>query len=629
MSTISAEYTSNAPARWRSRMLGLTAGLVVGLLAACGGSSSGSSTSQLAATDGTALITLQDAAGDFQSYIVDVVSIKLKKASGAEVETLPAKARVDFAPLVDLSELVSAGQIPAGEYVSATLTLDYSNASITAEGTSGQSVALTPLDTNGNALTGTLDLGVQFDSRHHLFVTSGRNARLALDFNLAASNMVDLTSATVKVSPMIQATVVPPEQLAIRVRGTLVSTDTTGHSYTVNVRPFHLDSGSAGQVVVHTTSSTHFEIDGNTYTGDAGLTALMNEPPNTVTLAFGTLTTSDFSFTATRVLAGSSAESSNTDRVQGDVIARSGDVLTVRGATLDRRDGSFEFMRGDVTVKLGATTKVTTEGQMGSSNIAAISVGQNIWAAGTVSIDNATGAATLDATTGHVRLNVTPLWGMTSGTVGNPLILALGGIDGRNPAIFNFAGTGASPATDANPAAYALDTGTLDLSGLGTGVPVRLLGFPVPFGTAVNTDFRAETIVTYSNVLSQMLVGWTSSGSVTAFPGLTSTSTSLNLSLDGVGVMHYLQTGPERVDLLSLAAAPQITADSSATFTEYAIGHTKSHRTESYQAFGDFISALAGGLNGATPVLGLAANGRYDSVANSFAADQLAVLLND
>ena len=629
MFPIASDVKSNAPAPWRSRILGLAATFVAGLLTACGGSGSSSSAPQVSADNGSALITLQDVAGDFLSYTVNVVSLKLTKASGADVETLPATARVDFAQLVDLSELVSAGQIPTGEYVGATLTLDYSSASITAEGTSGESVALTPQDTNGNALTGSLDLAVQFDNRHHLIVTPGRNARLALDFNLAASNMVDLATASVKVSPLIQATVVPPAELAIRVRGTLVASDPAGHSYTVNVHPFHLELSTAAQFVVHTTSTTHFEIDGDTYTGDAGLTALTKEPANTVTLAFGTLTTSDYSFTATRVLAGSSAESSNADRVRGDVIARSGDTLTVRGATLDRRDGSFEFMRGDVTVSVATTTKVTTEGQMGTSDTAAISVGQNIWAAGTVSIDSATGTATLDATTGHVRLNITPLWGMTSGTVGNPLILGLGAIDGRNPAIYNFSGTGASPATDANSAAYAIDTGTLDLTGLSANAPVRLFGFPVPFGSAVNTDFRAETIVTYNDVHNQMVVGWTSVGSVAAFPGLSSSSTALNLNLDGVGSMHYLQSGPERLDLLSLTSAPQIIADSTATFTEYAIGHAKSRRAESYQSFGDFISALAGNLSGATPVLGLAGNGRYDAVSDTFAASQLAVLLND
>jgi hypothetical protein len=64
-----------------------------------------------------------DAAGDFLSYIVSLTSLQLQTASGASVETLPAAAQVDFTKLVNLTEVLSAGQIPATDYVSAQLTL--------------------------------------------------------------------------------------------------------------------------------------------------------------------------------------------------------------------------------------------------------------------------------------------------------------------------------------------------------------------------------------------------------------------------------------------------------------------------------------------------------------------------
>ena len=114
---------------------------------------------------------------------------------------------------MSLSELISAGQIPSGDYVAATVTLDYGNASIAADDGAGGSVALTPVDTNGNALTGRMDLDVRLDNRNHLVITHARTARLAFDFNLAISNVVDLASATVQVAPMIQASVVPPADL--------------------------------------------------------------------------------------------------------------------------------------------------------------------------------------------------------------------------------------------------------------------------------------------------------------------------------------------------------------------------------------------------------------------------------
>ncbi len=628
--------TSNSPVRWAARLFKAGVATVAALLVACGGgsgdmggSSNGGSGTSCTGSCGATVITMQDAAGDFLSYTVDVVSLKLRTASGATVETLPATTRVDFAQLVDLSELISAGQIPAGDYVAATMTVDYSNASITADDGAGGSLALTPLDTSGNALTGPVDLTVQLDNRHQLVITPGRTARLAFDFNLAVSNTVDLATASVTVMPLIQATVVPPADLPIRVRGIMVATDTTASTYTVNVRPFHLWSGSAGQVVVHTTGTTSYEVDGTSYTGAAGLAALAAEPANTYTVARGTLQTSDWSFTATRVLAGSSVDGDTMDHVRGVVTARSGDTLTVRGATVDWRAGGFEFMRGSVTVNVAAATKVTEEGATGSFDISDISVGQRISASGTVSVDSVSGAATLDATAGRVRLEITSLWGLVTGSVGNPLVLNLQAIEGRDPSHFNFAGTGASAATDASAAAYAIDTGTLDLSALSVGGPARLFGFPVPFGSATNVDFSAQTLVSYSAVPNVLAIGWTQSGSTTAFPSLSASSTSLNLDLTGVGLVHFLQIGPQRLNLLSLAAAPQIVPDTTALATLYAIGHAHSRRIDNFLAFSDFITALAGDMNGTTAALGIAAAGQYDATGNTFSANHLAVLLND
>ena len=379
---------------WRRRSTGTLSAVLAAafatLLVACGGGGSpgtaGNSggVGSCGADCGAALITLQDAAADFQSYTVDVVSLKLRKASGAVVETLPATARVDFAQLVSLAELISAGQIPSGDYVAATVTLDYGNASIAADDGTGGSVALTPVDTNGNALTGRIELDVHLDNRSHLIITRARTSRLAFDFNLAVSNVVDLASATVQVAPMIQASVVPPADLNIRVRGSLVATDTAAASYTVDVHPFHLNNGDLGQVTVHTTDTTSYEIDGVAYRGAIGLAQLATLPAGSVTAAFGTLQTSDHTFSAERVLAGSSVASNLSDRVHGEVMARSGNTLTVRGATLERRDGSFEYLRGVVTVTIADTTRVTEAGQTGNFGSGAISVGQRIAATGTV-----------------------------------------------------------------------------------------------------------------------------------------------------------------------------------------------------------------------------------------------------
>src|ERR1700749_4259524 len=82
---------------------------------------------------GTSMGTMHDTAGNILSYIVTLTSLQLQTASGASVETLPAATQVDFTKLVNLTEVLSAGQIPAADYVSAQLTLNFANAQITAQ----------------------------------------------------------------------------------------------------------------------------------------------------------------------------------------------------------------------------------------------------------------------------------------------------------------------------------------------------------------------------------------------------------------------------------------------------------------------------------------------------------------
>ena len=177
-----------------------------------------------AQTCGTAMVTMTDAKGDFLSYIVSLTSLQLQTRGGATVETDPATTKVDFSKLVDLSEVLSAGQIPQAEYVAAKLTIDYTNSQISADDGSGNPVPLTPVDSTGQPITGPLTVTVQLDAAHHLKISPNALARLALDFNLAVSNAVDLTADTVTVTPTLVASLVASDTRPVRVRGSLVST---------------------------------------------------------------------------------------------------------------------------------------------------------------------------------------------------------------------------------------------------------------------------------------------------------------------------------------------------------------------------------------------------------------------
>jgi hypothetical protein len=607
---------------------GMSGGTSAGMSAGMGGTATTSSCSS--SSCGASMVTLTDAKGDFLSYTVNLTSLQLQTAAGASVETMPAVTKVDFAQLVELTEVISAGQIPAAEYVSATLTLDYAGANITADDGTGKAVALKPVDAKGAALTGTVTVSVKLDNTNHLLITPGRTGRLAFDFNLAASNTVDLMAATVTVSPTLAATVVPSDDKQVRVRGGLVSASTTANDFVLNVQPFHEQTKTTGQVTVGVSTSTTYQVNGTASVGAAGLAALAALPANTMVAAFGILEKDTQTFTATSVLAGTSLENAAKDLVSGTVIARTGNTLTLRRATVSwHDDGDFESEQQDATVTVAATTAVTKEGATGAFTIADISVGQHIDAFGMAGgAKNTTDPKTLDATAGSVRLDLTPAWGVVTSLAAGSATLKLQSLDGLPVTAFNFAGTGTSAATDATAAAYVINTGTLSQAGLAVNAAARVVGFVTPFGKAP-PDFTAQTLVNFAGVPQALVVDWGQKGSTMAFMGLTATSPSLQLNLTGVGNLHVIQAGPQQIDLTTLATPPTIGPNTMATNVTFTIGHRGKFAVENFNTFAAFVTTLAKDLTPAVSVAAVAATGQYDSKANTFTANRIAVLIND
>ncbi len=606
--------------------------------AGTGATGTGGSSTPMACTGscGTSVLTMTDAAGDFLSYIVTLTSLQLQTAAGASVETLPAATQVDFTRLVNLTEVVSAGQIPAADYVSAKLTLDFTKAQITADNGTGTPVPLAPVDANGNAVTGTLTVTVMLDNSNQLIITPGNTGRLAFDFNLAASNMVNLTAKTVQVAPTLVATVVPSDAKRVRVRGALASVSAAQNDFVVNVRPFAVQTATAGQVTTQVTASTTYLISGTAYVGMAGLAALAALPANTPVAAFGSLQ-SGTQFTATNVLAGTSLQNSAQDRISGTVIARTANRLTVRSALWTRTEGDFDFMMANVMVNVGASTDVLEEGRMGTFTPADISVGQHIDAFG-MATQATNGVVTLDATAGQVQLDITPVWGTITTLAAGSLTLNLQSLDGLPATAFTFAGTGASAAMDATASAYIVNADMLSQTGLAVNAPARAFGFVTPFGKAP-PDFTAQTLENFSAVTSELVVDWGRAGSAMAFTGLTATSTSLKLDLAQVGTVHVVKIGPELLDLTKLAAAPGI-ASAPGTGLVFTIGHAGKFRTDNFNTFAAFVTQLAADLAGTAPTAGtmatttttvdaVAAAGQYDTGTNLLTAKRLVVLLSD
>jgi hypothetical protein len=631
-----------------------------------------------ASTCGSAVMTITDAAGDFLSYKVNLVSLQLQKADGTLVETLPVTTAVDFVQLISLSEVISTRQIPPGNYVAAQVTVDFTNASIMVDDGTGTGVAVKPVDSTGAAL-GQLALTVQLDNSNNLKITAAKASRIGFDFNLLASNMVNMTTKTVTVSPVLEASVVPVDHKQVRVRGDITAVDTANNDYTVSVDPFNdhdanddnNNGGSGGNgndandndkvlpLMVHTTSTTTFEINGAPFSGAAGLAQLATLPANTISVAFGSLSATDQSFTATSVLAGTSVSGGNLDHVQGSVVARVGNILTIHGARMDDRDGNDDdhFMPGNTTVTIAAATAVTEQGQASATpvhSIAEISVGSLVDAFGTASTDSSTGKVTLDATAGRVRLDLTHIQGALAASATGKITLGLTSIDRQPISLFNFTGTGSASGVDTKPTQYVVTTGALSLTPFTVGGSVLGIGFVNSFGTTP-PDFTAVTLANgimgddnddndndgndndnngdnnngdnNSGKGAQMDIDWGNSGTTTPFKALSATDLDLDVANSSIGSKHRIQVDPQDVDIEQLSSDVMIVGATSG-MTLFAITGQHGRMTQNFQSFADFEKALAADLDGTTTALRLTAQGQYDATTNTFTAQRITILLS-
>ena len=136
---------------------------------------------------------------------------------------------------------------PERHLCSASIRLDYANAEVSVE-VNGAPVAATVVNARGQPL-GVVDLDLMLDNRNHVVIAPGRPALLQLDFDLAASHEVDITTvpAIAVAQPFVVATIEPVEDKELRVRGPLVSVDTNASSYVSTCGPSIIRArGSAG-----------------------------------------------------------------------------------------------------------------------------------------------------------------------------------------------------------------------------------------------------------------------------------------------------------------------------------------------------------------------------------------------
>lgn len=609
---------------------------------------------------GIGWVTLSDTQGDFTSYKVNVDSVTLKGNVDGVITAVSTVESVDFTKLNDISQLWSAASIPNDTYTTATIVLDYTNANISVM-VNGVPTKAKVVDTTGAAVT-TQTIHVTLDNGHPLVITptyaSTSAQRLAIDFNLAASNTVNMATSppTVTVKPFMTIATSAPDMKPVRVRGPLINSSVgagatgsaPGGTYTVYVRPFFDEVNSLGSLTIFNGANTVYSINGNTYIGTAGLTVLSQlSAGTTMTAAYTTYvptatpSTTAGVFNANFVVAGSTLEDFYTQGLEGDVIARSGNTLTLRGSTLQFNNGTSQYNNADAIVLVGPATIVTPENNttLTGLNYNSIAVGQHIITRGIYKLP-ASGVVTLDATgssstnTGSVRLISTELWGTLTSTAPGSLVMNLQSIENWPVSDYNFTGNGAAAVT---PASFSVATGSLAVpAGLAAGAPVWVEGITAPFGAAP-PDFKAFAINSELSVPARLQVDWTSTG--TTAPFITSTAAGLTIDLANANFSSgVIRVGSESIDLKSLAASPTIVPQTAtlpaaglpaAFLPLFAIGNLSAANTTSisvYNAFSDFVTQLPKSIVAATPALHFVATGVYNRGNNTFTAATIDVV---
>ena len=516
--------------------------------------------------------------------------------------------------------------VPPATYVAGTISFDYSDAEVFVEASDlAKKTVVTDLD--GNWL-GQTDLRIVLPANDQLTIVRRRAALLQLDFDLEASHEVDITvtPATAALAQFIVAEVHPVDEKDIRVRGPLVEVDEDGMNYVVAIRPFNDSAGDFGRMIVNVTDDTEFEVNGDVFAGIEGLRALSAAGPGTPTVAKGTLNVSDRDFTADIVLAGSSVPGIDMDAVVGNVIARSGNFLTIRGATIIQSDDRAHF-HDDVIVEVGPDTKVFKDGHRDAAlSIDAISIGQRVTIRGEQQVPTTDANAPqilFDATQGAVRMHITHLLGIVNTIMPGQTDITLHAIDRRRAGIFDFSGTGPSSDLDADLDNYEVGTGNLTLAALATGRPIVAYGFPSAFGMAP-PDFSGRTVIDYVDVRNTLGMAWGADGTVAPFLSMGSDGLVLDNQNGNIGIRHHVKQGPVLIDLTTLASDTTIVPRENDRML-FSIATVDSLRQ--YSNFDEFVADLSLSLDGATTARSMYARGQFDVDTNIFTAYKIGVYL--
>ena len=636
-------------------------------------------------------------APQYASYVVAIDSVTLTRSDLQQFTAVGTREVVDLTQITNIAELWSSGAIPNGTYIGATITLDYTYAAVSVrEGDVAVPAKLVDLlNTTPNTAPTTYQIVVAFDPLSQPTITptfaSTSAALLALDFDLSASGYIDTSTAVpvVYVRPYVSIGHEPSDTKLIRVRGALANSSVSVDTYTAYIRPFYDEANNLGQLTLFSQPNTVYTLNGDMYVGDKGLQELsVLSAGSTMTAGFTTFQP-DYNplngayagrFNLQYVVAGSSLEDNYTDGISGDVIARTGNMLTLRGATLILTTANtFYYETADCKVLLAPGTIVTADDNPLLTNLSAnsVAVGDRITARGiyekaTTAPLGSCGeayfgeAVYLDSTgtkatnTGSVRLQQSEAFGtLVSAAPGN-VVMDLASIDYWPAAVYNFTGNGTPTPV---PTAFSVNTEGLTLpAGTVPGDLVYANGYASALGQAP-PDYLAFAL---NNELSVQTAGGSLGGGVPTTPGngicgvgsqvcnpavlsvnwLAGTTTPFTSFTDESFIIDLgnatitsatIQIGPESFTLASLPSSPVIVPTANAktqTFApRYSWGNPVTSTTtpdvtgttvlDLTSSFPVFVAGVNTMLSATEPAKQLTARGIYNRATNTFTAAQI------
>jgi hypothetical protein len=571
----------------------------------CGGGGGDGTTSEDSVTSlekGELVIGLTDADGDFTAYQVDVVSIKLYREDGAEISVLPVASTIDFTEYIDVTELLSTTSLSKGRYVSGNMVLDYSQHDVQIE-VSGNSVTAEVIDSLGDPID-QIEMSFNFGAEN-LEITKGSSAFLSLDFDLQATNEVDLSgeTPTVTVTPLLIAEINGESFKQQRTRGLLTIVDTSAQTFEMKIRPLKTNSGSFGSLTVEVDENTLFDVDGGSFIGLSGLSALEAVDLETLVTVTGNLNLQSGFMEADMVSAGNSVLGNAYDFGKGSVVAIEGNVLTLRGGTLKRHNGAER--RGGLTyVELGDLTEVTKSNDLSEGTVEDLLIGSQILVYGEASTES--GNRILENVQ-NVKLHDSELQGEVVSIGVSSLMLNIQSINGRDVSIFPID----------TPEMFLISTASLDLSSLEVNDLLKIEGY-----FSSSSEFDAMSILDVSNVGVKASISWTEELSGSPLLSVADMNAVISLNEEVLSRRHHIYQGRLKSDLLDHGSSLNL-------FSPTDMGSfTLSFQGEStpYTSFNDFMEALDSALTESS-MKSMSIKGEFDSDSVTFTVESLRVLL--